>query len=495
MVTPVTGTMLRDLVQCERRFELDLRGPVERRDQVSEFVAMLWEGGSAYEAEIVAGLQGRVVDLREVPAAEREAVTLAAMAERPDWIVGGRLRVGDRLGVPDLLRFEAGQWRAGDVKSGAAVDDAGRPRAEYRAQVGHYASIVADMGLGCRDLAFVIGREGTPTWYDLEQPIRRSDESINGEVDRLVDRARAVRDGNDFTRPALSSACSLCHWRSVCRADLEASDDLTLVAGLGRALRSVVEPVAPTVTALAGVDVAGLDAGRGKALPGLGMGRLVRFRDRARLLRTPGASPFARQALEVRRYPRELHFDIEAHPLMDGLTYLHGVLDVRGDDERYVSFFADRPEDEGEAFAAAWSFLTADPDTHIFYYSKFERTSYRVLAKRYPHVCSPEEVEELFGRGRSTDLLGDVVQPHTEWPTHGVGIKALAKHLGFSWRDVDPSGASSIAWFEEWLRTGDPVHKERLEAYNADDCKATLVLLKALVDLPVADAAAWGVAA
>lgn len=142
-------------------------------------------------------------------------------------------------------------------------------------------------------------------------------------------------------------------------------------------------------------------------------------------------------------------------------------------------------------FAAAYAYLTADPAAHIFYYSKFERTSYRALARKYPSVCSPEDVEALFDRSRSTDLLGDAVQPSTEWPTHSVGIKALAKHLGFSWRDVDPSGAASISWFDSWLRTGDPVHRSRIEAYNHDDCRATVVLLKALLELPIADGAAW----
>ena len=255
----------------------------------------------------------------------------------------------------------------------------------------------------------------------------------------------------------------------------------------------VVEPVAPTVTALAGLDLASVGSGS-TALPGLGMGRLVRFRDRARLMRTPGAAPFARRPLDVRRHEREFHFDIESHPLLGGLVYLHGILDVRGEDERYVSFFAEDAAGEGQAFASAWEFLQSDPDAHIFYYSKFERTAYRALAARYPSVCSPDEVEALFGRDRSTDLLGDVVQPHTEWPTSSLGVKALAKWLGFSWRDVDPSGASSIAWFEEWLRTRDPVHRERLEKYNHDDVRATLILLKALVDMPVADGAAWDAA-
>ena len=217
------------------------------------------------------------------------------------------------------------------------------------------------------------------------------------------------------------------------------------------------------------------------------MDRLRRFRDRARLLRTPGAQPFARRPLGLRRYPREFHFDIETHPLLDGVVYLHGVLDVRGGEETYVSFFAEDPAHEGKVFADAWAFLQSDPDAHIFYYSKFERTSYRMLAGRYPSVCTRGEVEEMFSPSRATDLLGDAVLPHTEWPTHSMGVKSLAKFCGFSWSDVDPSGASSIAWFDQWLRTRDPIHRERLEAYNRDDVRATVILLNRLIGLPVSE--------
>lgn len=487
----ISGTMLRDLVQCERRFELDVTGDPAARDRVSDFVTMLWEGGAAFEDEIVAGLQGAVVDLRDVPAGERTALTMAAVDSRPDWIVGGRIETGDRLGIPDLLRWTGAYWEAGDVKSGGALDDAGRPRPQYRAQVGHYAAIVAQLGLGPGDSAFVIGRDGGRTAYGLHAPTLRDGDSISDEVEGLVGRARSILARREVTRPALCSACSMCHWRTVCRAELDGADDVTLVAGLGRALRDVVAPVAATVTELAAVEPASL----GRPLQGLGMGRLLRFRDRARLLRTPGARPFARRPLGLRRYPREFHFDIETHPLLDGLVYLHGVLDVRGGEETYVSFFAEDPADEGEVFAQAWDFLQSDTDAHIFYYSKFERTSYRVLADRYPSVCTRDEVEKLFSRSRATDLLGDAVLPHTEWPTHSMGVKALAKFCGFSWSDVDPSGASSIAWFDQWLRTRDPIHRERLEAYNRDDVRATVVLLERLIGLPVSEGPPWPAAA
>lgn len=75
------------------------------------------------------------------------------------------------------------------------------------------------------------------------------------------------------------------------------------------------------------------------------------------------------------------------------------------------------------------------------------------------------------------DLYCDIVTKATEWPTRNHSIKTLAKHLGFRWRDSDPSGAASIEWYHRWVETGDPAVHQRILDYNEDDCRATIVLL------------------
>jgi predicted RecB family nuclease len=68
----------------------------------------------------------------------------------------------------------------------------------------------------------------------------------------------------------------------------------------------------------------------------------------------------------------------------------------------------------------------------------------------------------------------------TEWPTRDNSIKTLAKYLGFAWRDLRPSGAASVEWYDRWTRTGDPAIKRRILDYNEDDCRATRVLLNGI---------------
>lgn len=485
--------MLRDLWLCERRVHHDLHSPPALRDATSAFVEMLWASGVRHEARILAGLPGVVTDLRDVPRVARLGATREAMAGPADAILGALLDTGDRIGLPDLLVRRDGGWTAADVKAGAPLQaDGRRPKVEYAVQVAHYADMLREMGDGEGGTAIVIGPDGERITYDLDAAIDRDGATPRSLTRELTARARQVIDGGAETRGALSAACALCLWRTACTAELETLDDLSLIAGLGRSLREAIAPIAPTVLALAGLDIETVAAPGGRtSLKGVGASRLARFQDRARLLKTPGAAPYARRPLDLPRPARELHLDLEADPSIP-LTYLHGILERRiGADDRFVHFFADGPDGERDAFAAAMSYLTEDPLAVIYHYSAFEPIAYRALQRRHPSVCSPGDIEALFARDRAVDLLLHVVMPDTEWPTRNVSIKTLAKSLGFRWRDAEAGGAASIAWFADYQETGDPAVRRRIVEYNHDDVIASAVLLDGLRALPVQGRPAW----
>lgn len=487
----VTGTMLRDLVVCERRAWHDVHAARGERDEVGSFVQMLWSEGTRIEAETLSCLEGRIADLRDQPPQRRRRDTLSALVSpEVDHVVGAEIAHGDLLGHPDLISRVDGRWVCGDVKSGSPfLPDGIRVREEYGVQIALYARLLKATGLGDGDRAFVIGPDGERAMFDLDAPW--SGLSMSSRVLQLVGRARQVLGGGAVTRGAASAQCGLCHWRSLCKRELEAGDDLTLVAELGRKLRRIVERVAPTRTALAGLDMDGVIQLDGRpGMPGLSAARLARFRDRARLQVTPNAGAYARVPLGLARAPLEWHFDIEADPTRGGLVYLHGVWERRlGEDgtetTRFIHFFADGPDGERKAFEGAWRFLTADPAAMIYFYSPFEKTSYRALQRRYPDVCTAEEAQAFFAGPRTVDLYTDVVRPHTEWPLGSYGLKPLAKLNGFSWSAEDASGASSIAWYDEYMTGGDPAVRDRIIRYNAEDCEASAVVLDALLALPV----------
>lgn len=492
---PITGSALADLYACERRFHNDLLADPADRDPVNGFVELLWRNGSRHEAEIIAQLGSDVVDLRAVPHAGRMNATLAALSAGARVVVGARLELGDRFGMPDLIVLEDGAHYAGDIKSGTPFAANGTDaKSAYAAQIGFYAGLLADLGVGSGDRAFVIGDDGVPAWFDLGVTASRGGRSIARMVEELTDLARVIRDGAVLATPAASAACGMCVWKSTCSAMLYAADDPTLVAGLGRAARSALAPVARTVAELAALPLTD-----GPKVKGVGPERMATFVERARLLHQPDAGAYATRPLGLERRHHELHLDLETDPTNGNLVYLHGIHERIGTGpdavERYVHFLAPDRESERNAFADAWAYLTADPTALVTTYSAFERTTYRLLQRRYPEIASEADVEELFRSPRSVDLYFDAVFPATVWPTGSMGLKAVARHLGFDWRDKAPSGAGSIGWFVEWQETRDPALLKRILEYNADDCIASSVVLDGLIALPVRGPLDWPPAA
>jgi len=56
------------------------------------------------------------------------------------------------------------------------------------------------------------------------------------------------------------------------------------------------------------------------------------------------------------------------------------------------------------------------------------------------------DVEAWFDSEEVCDLHA-VLTSQLVWPTEDVTLKTLAKYVRFMWRDEDPSGGNSIAWY------------------------------------------------
>ena len=351
-------------------------------------------------------------------------------------------------------------------------------------QLALYIDILERLKFSAGRRAFVWDIHGDEVAYDFT--------TLEGDVlwddyQTALAEARAILARHTAPLPAYSSVCKLCHWHTHCVAQLTAADDLTLIPHLGRKERDVMQDSLPTIAALAESNPDGFIQGRKTVFRGIGPDRLRLFQARAAMLKASPPRPYLRAPVSLDLAPLELFFDVEVDPLRD-VCYLHGFVERhQGDNatERFVAFFAEEPMPaaERDAFAAALDYLAARDQAVIYYYSKYERTTYRKLQERYPDICTPEDVERLFEPARAVDLYGDVIMQATEWPTRDHSIKTLAKYLGFTWRDTHPSGAASIEWFDRWCRERTPEIRQRILDYNEDDCRATRVLLDGIRSL------------
>jgi predicted RecB family nuclease len=488
-MTPITASMLYDLVSCPHRVTMDLFADPEDRDDVSPFVQLLWERGFAHEQSVMDGLTVPFLDLSAIGGDEKERQTLAAMDRGEPLIYSGRISADGLLGVPDLLRKEEGGYVAGDIKSGAGEeggtdDNDGKPKRTYGVQLALYTDILERLGRsgGRRGFIWDVHRDEVP--YDFNAARGAGDSpSLWDEYQESLVYARGIVAGVTKTLPAYSAVCKNCVWFSTCVKTLEKANDLTLIPSLGRSMRDTLADRIGSIREFADITVDGFITANGKKtiFPRISPDRLRKLHARAKLLAAKDGKPYLRETVALPYSDRQLFFDIEVDP-MRNVCYLHGFVERCGGDdstERFVAFFADdeSPEAEEKAFAEAWAYMQASNPCTIYYYSKYERTIYRKLRAKYPQVCSESDIEALFAPTHAVDLYFDVVLKATEWPTRDFSIKTIAKHLGFQWRDAHPSGAASIEWFHRWVTSRDPDIRQRILDYNEDDCRATRVLL------------------
>lgn len=488
---PITASLLYALVECPHRVWLDATEDPAKRDEVSPFIELLWERGSKFERETIQKLDRPFTDLSGLSPLEKEQETLAAMRRGDQLIYSGRISAGDLLGQPDLLLREGAGYLAGDIKSGAGEEGADeedrKPKKKYAVQLALYTDILDQLGFSAGRRAFVWDIRGDHIDYDLDASQGpRNPQTLWQFYAACIASARSILAGNDRTLPASASGCKLCHWYTLCREEVRTTDDLSQIPELGRAKRDAMAVEIRTVTDLAGINPDGYIA-KGNKTPfkGIGAASLRKFHERAKLLKAPNARPYLTQPVRFPLADRELHFDIEADPMRDHI-YLHGfVVRDRGVAEnQFVSFVAEEPSpaSERQAFAEAMHFFRASANAAVYVYSHYERTTYRKLQQRYPDVATVEEIETLFAEDRTIDLY-KLVKSSTEWPTWDHSIKTLAKYLGFTWRDTNPSGAASIEWYDRFVESGDRAILQRILDYNEDDCRAMIALLDALREM------------
>jgi predicted RecB family nuclease len=479
----ITASMLYNLIQCPHRLNLDLHEDPSKKDLESKFVELLWEKGTLFESEVIGKLQIPFTDLSIFSYEEKELRTLEAIKKRTKLIYSGRIRSGNLLGEPDILRFDERMgYVAGDIKSGAGEEgdedeENERPKKHYAVQLAHYNYILENLGFSSSRLPFIWDVHGKEVIYDLNAPQGpRTPQSLWELYLEKLDEVSSIVSRSGLTLPALASKCKQCHWHSLCKDHIKKLDDLTLIAELGRAKRDAMLPYIKTVNNLAKNNLCELPS-----LRGISRSTLEKFQARAKLLIDPNAVPYCTELPIFPTAGRELFFDIEVDPMRD-ICYLHGFMERNDGDnstEKFIPFMAETSDtkEEERAFAEAWKFVRSCQPCAIYFYSKYERTWWRKLQKRYPAVATEADIESMFAPDRAVDLYYDVVKRFTEWPTHDHSIKTLASHLGFKWRDTSPSGADSIEWYHRWVETGDPEVRQRILDYNEDDCRATRVLL------------------
>ena len=418
------------------------------------------------------------------------------------------------------------RWAPLDAPASAAVYEDRRYRS-YREgallELAHCWRMLQAAGWGSdRRLVAIVGdpQDGSDpvvTWVDLDHKFLRTFSRTAGYKYRSalerydhehgfrvhVAEAASARTGVDgpepVVRPIRVKECESCAWWQVCRTKMD-DDDLSLrIAKAPLDVRELQTLLGLGITTVAQLAEADIEEILPRYLP------LTQHRDRSgarrrrahrRARMMPRGVALERVSVDPIGVPRaEVEVDLDIETAGDGTVYLWGLLVTEPDAEQeYVSFarFEHLGPDAEVALAvefATWLLELAarHPGLRVYHYSDYEVVHLRRLADRSGHPALRAALG-LVGE-HFVDLYPYVKDNFVG--VDGLGLKVVAtRGAGFSWRDEDPGGLQSQAWFSAAVDERDDASRVRVLEYNEDDVRATFELRRWLTELDEAAAQA-----
>lgn len=236
----ITGTHVYSYVKCPRLAGLDLHlSRAERRSPHAweEFAA---QRGRDFEDRIIAELRAAGHTVARPEFAERDFAA-GAQATREllrggahDFVHQAVLARDNRLGLPDLLRRLPGASELGEHHYEVLdVKTSGQPRSDQVLQVLFYSRLLTELqGRSPTHGALILkdGREERFLLADFAAASR--------EVDA---RLTALAADPGLERPFLQEGCAGCYHDARCLGELADAGDLSLVQGMTRGARAILE--------------------------------------------------------------------------------------------------------------------------------------------------------------------------------------------------------------------------------------------------------------
>lgn len=393
------------------------------------------------------------------------------------------------VSCPDLLIKQPGLSRFGDFQYIPTTIELGkRPKQEYQVIAAYHAELLRIVQFVEPTTACLILRSKEASYH---VDLRRWTVQMQRILSQCVESLEAQIAPDIFIS---RQKCTLCHWYSDCYSVARASHHLSLLPGVTpvrfaqlKALNITTPESLANTNPVDLENLPGFDSyiapklviqaksiveNRALALPD-STPKVEEYTDLTLAYTYTSISSLRQSQIAVKDIrqssPVELYFDIEAQPDLN-LNYLLGVLvvDKVAQTERFYSFLAEKPEDEGLVWQQFVDLVNQYPQAPIYHFCVYEFDTVKRLAKLYR---TPNDVV-LPILSRFVDVYEELIKNVT-LPIESYALKAIAKWLKFEWRDSDASGAKCIYWYDQWLKTGNHAMLSIIQRYNEDDCHAT----------------------
>ncbi len=534
----INAELLLQYQRCKRRPFLDIHQDRNQRANVSDLLHKLQQDKNFRKKKVLAKWIFQQPDYPRRDTQAGKAATVELMRQGVASIHQGVLQVNyDNkhllLSCPDLLIKQPGNSHFGDwVYMPASIELGKRPKQEYQILAAFHAYVLSQIQGILPPTALLLLR-GKDTEYQVELT-----KWIPLMHEKLLECIQAMELQNPPELFISRQKCSLCHWHGNCYADAKSQKHLSLLPGVtpirytqlqdlgitspetlaatnpelledlpgfDRVIaakivlqaQSFIENrpfVLPQLTLRAKINPTGAQIPKLKIpsnITEINPYNSYKASSPKKIIPKPSSLSRKSQIFAediVRSSPIELYFDIEAQPDLN-LNYLLGVLVVNKETntEEFHSFLAEKPKDEKLIWRQFLDLMWQYPEAPIYHFCVYEFDTVKSLGKLYR---TPQSIVKPI-LSRFVDIYEQLTQSVT-LPVESYALKAIAKWLGFKWRNTEASGAKCIYWYDQWLKTGDRNLLDIIQIYNEDDCRATHSVKNWLVEF-VEKEYPWGI--
>ena len=265
---------------------------------------------------------------------------------------------------------------------------------------------------------------------------------------------------------ALNKHCSECGYRTKCREQAIASDDLSLLSSMKDKERKKLQDKG--IFTIKQLSYTFRPRRRRRA--SLAAPRKYHHALKALAIREQKVHVAGQPALSIPSTP--VFLDVEGIPDQE-FYYLIGIRTGTEQPLLQHSFWANAKHEEGLIWKVFLTMLHGLPNPQLFYYGSYETQFLKKMNRRY---SSPEEsvfVQELARK--SVNLLS-VIYAKIYFPTYTNGLKEIAQYTGFKWSGAIKTGADVLAARRQWEMSPNPELKAGIITYNSEDCEALEVV-------------------
>ena len=444
----ITREVVEGYLHCKTKAHLKLAG---QQGSMSDYEALLVARRQEVRQQAIAEILAKHP---EAEVARGIPLTVAALQSGPPFVLNATLE-DDLLSLGfDGLKRVDGASKLGDFHYVPVLYHGNKVGRQQKILVAVFGLTLARMQ-GMRPSAGLVARGP-----DAKLVKVRLDSKLYRQAEQVIGELQLIQAGGEPPRLTLNAHCQFCEFRQRCRTKAVEADDISLLGGVGeKELKRYHRKGIFTLTRLSytfrprrwGKRVKRSGHPRYSALQALAI--------REKKVHVFGTPDLPKKSVQV-------FLDAEGNEDAS-FAYLLGVVIVEGESQKSYSFWADDPNQVVKVFDSFLDLLDDIEDFVLFHYGGYEKA----LLRRMRRVVKRKRLVDR-ALAKAVNVLSAI---HTE----RVLPRILKRPEGSRPPPrlyLDRGGClgppESLVWRARWEQTREPIWKEKLLTYNAEDCAA-----------------------